>query len=215
MALILKDLAISLSGKPLIRPFSLEIADGEIVTLMGPSGCGKSSVLGFIAGDIEQPLVGSGSVILNSRSLDREMPERRGIGRLFQDDLLFPHMTVGENILFGMPRGDRESRLAAMRGALIASGLEGLENRPPFRLSGGQRARVALLRALMAKPDAMLLDEPFNKLDTALRDAIRSFVFGEIAERGIPCLLVTHDRADVPAGGRVLIIGEEGRVSHA
>ena len=120
------------------------------------------------------------------------------MGRLFQDDLLFPHMTVGENILFSMPRGNREKRLAAMRAALIAGGLEGLEGRPPFRLSGGQRARVALLRALMAKPDAMLLDEPFNKLDAALRDTIRNFVFGEIAERGIPCLLVTHDRADVP-----------------
>jgi len=92
-------------------------------------------------------------------------PERRRIGRLFQDDLLFPHLTVAENLAFGMPRGPRYERLRKIEAALAESGLEGLGGRPPHTLSGGQRARVALMRALLAEPRAMLLDEPFNKLD--------------------------------------------------
>jgi putative thiamine transport system ATP-binding protein len=214
MTMHLKSLGLSLSAVKLLAPFNLEIEDGEIVTLMGPSGCGKSSLLAYIAGDLEPPLAGFGAVELNGRDLSRMRPELRRVGRLFQDDLLFPHLTVGENILFGMRRGPHAERIGMMKRALQRAELEGFENRSPLSLSGGQRTRVSLVRALMAKPDCMLLDEPFNKLDQELRAAMRTYIFGHIAARGIPCLLVTHDIEDAPLGGRVFRIGRDGELMH-
>ena len=212
MTLNLKDLALQLHGEMLIEPFSLEIGSGEIVTLMGPSGSGKSSLLSLIAGNLSQPLTGSGAIVLNKRSLKSVRPEKRLIGRLFQDDLLFPHMTVGENLLFGIPRGKSLERQETMKTALKGAELDGFENRAPDTLSGGQRSRVALIRSLLAKPDAMLLDEPFSKLDQNLRTAIREYTFTNIRARKIPALIVTHDRADIPKRGRVLEISPNGRV---
>jgi putative thiamine transport system ATP-binding protein len=214
MALRLESVSISLGGHPLIAPFSLAVTPGETVTLMGASGSGKSTFLSFIAGDLESPFTASGSVSLDGTTLDGLPPEKRRIGRLFQDDLLFPHLTVAENLLFGMPRGPRPERLAKVEAALAEAELSGFGDRPPHTLSGGQRARVALMRALVAEPHAMLLDEPFNKLDTELRQTMRSFVFEHIAARRIPCLMVTHDLADVPAGGRLLLL-KDGAVTHA
>jgi putative thiamine transport system ATP-binding protein len=214
MALRLTSACILLGGKELIRPFSLDIAAGETLTLMGASGAGKSTLLSFIAGDLDLPFTATGSVSLEGEALDALPPERRRIGRLFQDDLLFPHLTVGENLLFGMPRGPRAERLAKVDAALAEAGLDGFGDRPPHTLSGGQRARVALMRALAAKPRAMLLDEPFNKLDAELRQAMRDFVFRHIAMRRIPCLMVTHDVADVPQGGRVMLL-RNGEVTDA
>ncbi|MFM8747813.1 MAG: ATP-binding cassette domain-containing protein [Aestuariivirga sp.] len=214
MALTLEQVTVSLRQRPLIKPFSVTIGAGEIVTLMGPSGSGKSTLLSFIAGDLEAPFEASGAVSLGGRELTDIAPARRRIGRLFQDDLLFPHMTVAENLLFGMPRGEPKARQSAMEAALDEAGLAGFAERPPHTLSGGQRARVALLRSLLANPGAMLLDEPFNKLDADLRAAMRNFVFNHIAERGIPCLLVTHDVADVAAGGRLLLL-DNGEIRDA
>ncbi|MCB1377386.1 MAG: ATP-binding cassette domain-containing protein [Alphaproteobacteria bacterium] len=214
MALILKDVSIAIADRQLIRPFSLGIAPGEILTLMGPSGSGKSSLLSLIAGDLEAPFSPSGEIWLGGRNLTKLAPEVRGIGRLFQDDLLFPHMTVGENLLFGMPRGAAAGRQQAMREALRRVDLEGFADRPPHTLSGGQRSRVALMRALLANPRAMLLDEPFNKLDQDLRDAMRHLVFNHLRERAIPCLLVSHDRADAPAGARILTLSQQGDIQN-
>ena len=214
MALTLTGVSIALGEELLIRPFSLAIAAGETVTLMGASGTGKSTLLSFIAGDLEAPFTGLGGVALEGHDLAGVPPERRRIGRLFQDDLLFPHLTVAENLLFGMPRGTREDRARKVEAALAEAELPGFGERPPHTLSGGQRARVALMRALVAEPRAMLLDEPFNKLDAELRQAMRDFVFSHIAERRIPCLMVTHDLADVPEKGRVLMI-KHGEVTHA
>ena len=204
MALVLEDVSLSLNGAALIRPFSLNVMTGEVVTVMGPSGSGKSALLSLIGGDLTSPFTSSGNVSLDGVDISLHKPEQRRIGRLFQDDLLFPHLSVGENLLFGTPRGDQIKRLAAMEAALATAGLAGFSQRPPHTLSGGQRARVALMRALVAEPRAMLLDEPFNKLDAELRQTIRVFVFGHLKSRGIPCLMVTHDRADAPAGGRIL-----------
>ena len=212
MTLILRRLMISLPSGPLIRPFDVEIGDGEIVTLMGPSGSGKSSLLALIAGDLEPPLAGRGTIISGADDISGLPPERRRIGRLFQDDLLFPHLTAAENLLFGMPRGDWKQRLAAIRDALASAGLEGFEARPPHTLSGGQRARVSVLRSLLAGPRAMLLDEPFNKLDAALRRDFRTFVFDHLTARGTPTLLVTHDRGDARDLGRILTIAPDGEV---
>ena len=214
MALKLETVSISLAGRPLVAPFSLAVAPGEIVTLMGASGSGKSTLLSFIAGDLEAPFTASGSVSLDGAPLDGLPPEKRRIGRLFQDDLLFPHLTVAENLLFGLARGPRAERLAKVEAALAEAELAGFGDRPPHTLSGGQRARVALMRALVAEPHAMLLDEPFNKLDAELRQTMRSFVFEHIAARRIPCLMVTHDLADVPANGRLLLL-KDGTVTHA
>jgi putative thiamine transport system ATP-binding protein len=212
VTLNLENVGIGIGEATLIAPFTLSVAAGEIVTLMGPSGCGKSSLLAYVAGDLATPLRGSGDVRLNGVDLETLPPERRRVGRLFQDDLLFPHLTVGENILFGLPRGDRAARNEMMSLALQRADLAGFVNREPHTLSGGQRARVSLMRALMAKPDCMLLDEPFNKMDKDLRTAMRGYVFNHLKARGIPCLLVTHDIEDAPAGGAVYRIGRAGEL---
>jgi putative thiamine transport system ATP-binding protein len=123
-------------------------------------------------------------------------------------------MTVGENLLFACPALAKSERIAMMQVALHRAGLEGFEDRPPHTLSGGQRQRVALMRALLAKPRSILLDEPFSKLDKTLRQQMREYVYGHIHSRGIPALLVTHDRDDVPAAGRVLEILESGDLRH-
>lgn len=214
MTLRLNEVALFLNGAPLLKSFSLEVAAGEIVSIMGPSGSGKSALLSFIGGDLPPAITATGSVWLNGADLAAAPPERRGIARLFQDDLLFPHMTVAENLLFAVPRATQAERQSRVKDALQQADLAGFENRPPHTLSGGQRARVALLRALLSRPAAILLDEPFGKLDQTLREAMRAFTFGHIRTRNIPALLVTHDREDVPAGGRVLHILPGGDIRH-
>jgi putative thiamine transport system ATP-binding protein len=215
MSLELHGTAIRHLTEDLIRPFSVEVAAGEIVTLMGPSGSGKSSLLAYLAGDLPKPLEGRGVVMLNGQDVLKLRPEARRIGRLFQDDMLFPHLTVLQNVLFGMPRGSCTSRVEKARSALSLAGLAGFEDRLPQTLSGGQRARVALLRALAAEPQALLLDEPFAKLDAELRENIRSYVFASIADAGIPAILVTHDIADAPEDGRIFRISAKGEVERA
>ena len=206
MSLVLKDISVYLGDKRIFEPLSLTIAPGEIVTVMGASGSGKTSLLSAVAGDLPEPLYSVGKVILNARDIIHVAPENRRIGRLFQDDLLFPHLTVGENLLFGMARGPKLERQATMTSALQSLELEGYENRAPHTLSGGQRSRVALMRALLAKPDAMLLDEPFSKLDKALRTTMRDFTYNHLREQNIPTLLVTHDPEDVPQGGKIIYV---------
>ena len=210
MTLLLEHISLTIGDVLLIKSFTISIEAGEIVTLMGPSGCGKSSLLAYIAGDLTAPMHGVGQVTLDGVDLMDLPPERRRVGRLFQDDLLFPHLTVAENLLFGIARGNPAERQGLVSDALASAQLEGLENRAPQTLSNGQKARVALFRALMAKPQAMLLDEPFSKLDAELRQSIRNYVFAHLRERNIPTLLVTHDREDAPAGGRIFRISNKG-----
>ena len=209
----LNNLSLDLKDKRLIAPFSLLVAPGEIVTLMGSSGSGKSSLLSFIGGDLAEEFTGTGDIILNGTHLGNVAPEKRRIGRLFQDDLLFPHMSVGENLLFAISQGSRSDRLGMMRAALKRAELEGFENRGPHTLSGGQRSRISLMRTLLAKPAAILLDEPFSRLDQELRGSIRDYTFAHIQERKIPALLVTHDAADAPHQGRILRINKDGTLS--
>jgi putative thiamine transport system ATP-binding protein len=206
MSLVLENISAFIGDVRIFKSLSLTIATGEIVTVMGPSGSGKTTLLSVVAGDLPEPLYGAGVVTLNGRDLTHVRPEQRRIGRLFQDDLLFPHLTVGENLLFGVERGPKAERIAMMKTALQRLELEGFENRAPHTLSGGQRSRVALMRALLAKPDAMLLDEPFNKLDKDLSATIRDYTYTHLQARGIPTLLVTHDAEDVPQGGRVIYV---------
>jgi putative thiamine transport system ATP-binding protein len=164
---------------------------------MGESGSGKSSLLAAVCGTLDAALRFDGEVHLNGLRIDPLPTQARRVGILFQDDLLFPHMTVRENLLFALPRGD-----ATQREALAAQALQDVEmgdylHTDPATLSGGQRARVALARALLAQPRALLLDEPFSRLDAALRVRMRALVFGMVRARGIPALLVTHDAEDI------------------
>jgi putative thiamine transport system ATP-binding protein len=214
MSLQLKNVSLVLNGKQLIAPFSLDIADGEVMTLMGRSGSGKSSLLSYIAGDLGSPFSADGDVVLSGKALNNIPPQNRNIGRLFQDDLLFPHMTVGENLLFATPRGARVEREAMMQTALTRAELEGFADRAPHTLSGGQRSRVSLMRSLLAKPQAMLLDEPFNKLDRELRGTIRDYTFAHLKTRNVPTLLVTHDINDAPDGGHIFEITKTGEIKH-
>jgi putative thiamine transport system ATP-binding protein len=201
----------------LVSGLRLDVPPGAILTLMGPSGCGKSSVLGSIAGTLAsvseglQPLQLQGSVQLNGRELAHLHTHQRGVGLVFQDALLFPHMTVAENLLFAVPASSTNGislttaqRQARVQQALQEAELSGMGNRDPSTLSGGQRARVALMRALLAEPQALLLDEPFSKLDAALRAQLRPWVFAHVRERRIPVVLVTHDEQDVADPQRVL-----------
>jgi len=195
----------------LVSGLRLAVPPGEILTLMGPSGCGKSSVLAAIAGTLASvsegllPLQLQGSVQLNGRELTHLPTHQRGVGLVFQDALLFPHMTVAENLLFAVPsNGSTAQCQARVQQALQEAELNGMGNRDPSTLSGGQRARVALMRALLAEPQALLLDEPFSKLDAALRAQLRPWVFAHVRERRIPVVLVTHDEQDVADPQRVL-----------
>ncbi|MFO1397689.1 MAG: ATP-binding cassette domain-containing protein [Burkholderiales bacterium] len=205
--LSLDDVRIALAGRDLVGPLSLTVAPGECVTVMGPSGAGKSTLLAFVAGTLAPAFSATGRVQLGARDVTHAPPQARRTGILFQDDLLFPHLTVGGNLAFALPAAirDRDERRARIAAALAEADLAGYEARDPATLSGGQRARVALMRTLLAQPEALLLDEPFGKLDAALRDGMRRFVLDHAHERGLPVLLVTHDPSDAQAaGGRVL-----------
>jgi len=202
----LRDVTIRQGGEPLFAPLTCRIAPGRPLTVMGPSGAGKSSLLAWLTGMLPPGLSGEGEAVLDGVSLLGLPAHRRRLGILFQDDLLFPHMTVGENLAFGLPangRSDRASRRDRIEQALARVELAGFADRDPLTLSGGERARVALLRVLLSEPKALLLDEPFSKLDMTLRDRFRSLVFQSAAH--LPVLLVSHDTQDsVAAGGDVL-----------
>lgn len=195
-------LTLFLDGAPLLTLPPLRVAPGEVLTLMGPSGCGKSSLLAALAGVLPPggPIRLTGDILLGAHRLTPLPPQERGVGILFQDDLLFAHLTVAENLMFGMPAHLKgmAARQARAREALAEVGLEAQADKLPGALSGGQKARVSLLRALLAEPRALLLDEPFSRLDKPLRAAFRTLVFERLRTQAIPALLVTHDEEDAP-----------------
>jgi putative thiamine transport system ATP-binding protein len=200
-ALVLERLRIGLAGTTLVD-LDVTVPPGEVLTVMGPSGSGKSTLLAALAGLLDPVFALEGRVLLGGDDVTRWPPERRRIGVLFQDPLLFPHLSVAGNLLFGVPAGvGREARRRRVEAALVDAGLAGFGPRDPATLSGGQQARVALLRVLLSEPRALLLDEPFAKLDAALKDDIRHFVFARVRARGLATILVTHDPADAEAGG--------------
>jgi len=181
----------------LVENRQIDIADGTVHTLMGASGSGKSSLLAAVCGTLIEPLSFEGEINLHGLRIDMLPTQARRIGMLFQEDLLFPHMTVRENLLFAVPKGPSAQRESAVRQMLTDLELAAYLNADPASLSGGQRARASLGRALLAQPQALLLDEPFSKLDAQLRDRMRKLVFDMVRTRNIPALLVTHDVADV------------------
>ena len=206
----IKNLTLSRGATALFTKLSLDISLGEIVTIKGVSGSGKSTLLNWMVGDLDPAFLATGELWLNERRCDTLPIEARRIGILFQDDLLFGHLSVGQNLAFALPARvtGTKARRELVSQTLVDMGLEGFHDRDPASLSGGQRARVSLMRTLLGEPQALLLDEPFAKLDTVLRQQFRSFVYTQIARQRIPTLLVTHDPADVPEGGRVIEIDQ-------
>ena len=203
----LRDVAILHRGRRLFAPLSCRVEAGRPVAIMGPSGAGKSSLLAWLTGVLPAGLAGEGDVLLDGVSLLDLPAHRRRLGILFQDDLLFPHMSVGENLGFGLPpkvaSGPNQARRQRIEQALAEVELAGFAGRDPATLSGGERARVALLRVLLSEPRALLLDEPFSKLDVTLRDRFRSLVFQSATH--LPVLLVSHDSQDSMAAGGVVL----------
>lgn len=197
----------NLTLAPLFHEVNFSVGRGEIVTLMGPSGSGKSTLFSWMVGALSSDFTARGELWLDERRCDSLPVEKRGIGILFQDALLFDAFSVGQNLMLALPaRLKGQARFAAVKQALDSAGLGNHYSSDPATLSGGERARVSLLRALLAEPQALLLDEPFSRLDNALRVAFRAWVFEAIRARNIPAVLVTHDEEDIPPGGAVIEI---------
>ena len=193
----LQDLTIRQGDTDLVA-LDRRVAPGEVLTVMGASGSGKSTLLAALIGTLPRSFAMTGRIVLNGRDVTALPTRARRIGILFQDDVLFPHLSVAGNLGFGLPARTPD-RAAKIDAGLAEMGLAGFAPRDPATLSGGQRARVARLRALLAGPEALLLDEPFSSLDTALRAQIRSLVFDHARARGLPLVLVTHDAEDARA----------------
>ena len=205
--LFLRNVEISNGAQPLLT-LSHDIAPGEVLTIMGPSGVGKSTLLAYITGTLSPDFTASGNILLDGHDITNAPAHKRHVGILFQDDLLFPHLSVGANLAFGLaPGGTGVQRRKKIAEALAEVDLAGFEDRDPATLSGGQKARVALMRMLLSEPCALLLDEPFSRLDTALRAQVRDLVFARAKARSLPVLMVTHDAEDArAAGGKIITL---------
>ncbi|KGK78972.1 ABC transporter ATP-binding protein [Thalassobacter stenotrophicus] len=183
---------------------SADVAPGAVLSIMGPSGVGKSTLLAWLTGTLPAGFQATGRAELAGRDITNLAPEARRLGILFQDHLLFPHLSVGANLAFGLAAGVSKRRDVVDQ-ALVEIDLAGYADRDPATLSGGQRARVALMRMLLSEPEALLLDEPFSRLDAALRDQMRDLVFSRARAKQLPVIMVTHDAQDAEAaGGEVL-----------
>ncbi len=208
MSLVVDHLSVRFrEAPPLFPALSLRVEAGTVATLMGPSGVGKSTLLDAIGGHLAHGFTVSGRVSLNGTDILDLPAEKRHIGILFQDALLFPHLSVGDNLAFGLSQKVRgwAARAEAVARALEQAGLARFADRDPATLSGGQKARAALMRTLLSEPAALLLDEPFAKLDAARRDEVRRFTFDHIRARNIPAIMVTHDPGDADAAGGQVI----------
>ena len=209
------DVKKSFAGVTVLDDFSLEVGEGELVTLLGPSGCGKSTALRLLAGFLEPD---AGRIAIDGIDVRSVPPHRRDLGIVFQDYALFPDRSVFANVAYGLRArglsgGEMRQRVAAI---LRRVGLESLADRRPAHISGGQRQRVALARALVVDPRALLLDEPLSALDAAVRAAMRAFLKEIQQSFGKTTLLVTHDQEEalslsdriaVMTGGRIIEVG--------
>jgi len=210
-AISVRGLRAGYGGPEVLRGVDLDVAPGTVVALLGPSGCGKTTLLRAIAG-LERPL--AGEIRIGDRLVSgpgtHVAPEDRRIGMVFQDWALFPHLSVAANVGYGLPRAERKGPRVAQ--ALAMVGLEGLGDRAPGTLSGGQQQRVALARAVAPHPSALLLDEPFSNLDTALRVEVRAEVHQLLVDLGITTVFVTHDQEEAFVLGDHVAVMHEGAI---
>ncbi|MBI3003015.1 MAG: ABC transporter ATP-binding protein, partial [candidate division NC10 bacterium] len=201
-------------AKTVLDDFALEVHGREFVTFLGPSGCGKSTALNLLAGLLPPS---AGEIWLDGTRIDGLPPERRGFGMVFQNYALFPHLTVFQNIAFGLelrgwPRAEIAGRVRQM---LDLVQLPGFEDRYPGQLSGGQQQRVAIARALVIQPRLLLLDEPLSNLDAKLRLEMRTEIKRLHADLGLTCIYVTHDQAEALSLSDRVVVMREGRVMQA
>ena len=195
-----------------VRDVDLSVAKGEFVSLLGPSGCGKTTTLQMIAGLVEPT---KGTITLDGRDITREKPSRRGLGIVFQSYALFPHMTVAENVAFGLEmrkvaKAERDRRVTEILGLVHLSPMAG---RYPRQLSGGQRQRVAIARALVIEPPVLLLDEPLSNLDAKLREEMQFELRRIQRSVGTTTIMVTHDQAEALSISDRVVVMEQGRMT--
>ena len=208
----LKNICKEFAGKPVVSDLSLSVAPGQVTCLLGPSGCGKSTTLRIIAG-VERQTSGElwvdGNLICGDGI--RVPPEGRSIGLMFQDFALFPHLSVAQNVAFGLTgnKSETSSRVAEL---LDRVGLEGFDTKYPHELSGGEQQRVALARALAPRPKIMLMDEPFSGLDDRLRDGIRDQTLSVLKEEGTAVLLVTHEPHEAMRMADEIALMRDGKI---
>ncbi len=198
-------------GKPVLEPIDLEIAAGELFFLLGPSGCGKSTLLRMLAGFVPPT---AGRIFFDGRDITATAPEKRNTAMVFQSYALWPHMTVRENVAFGLDTlgvkgAERDSRIAK---ALEMVQLTELSERKPPSLSGGQQQRVALARALVVNPQVLLLDEPLSNLDAKLRDSMRAEIRRICKSAGLTTIYVTHDRKEALSMADRIALLDKGRL---
>lgn len=211
MSLALKQLSKSFGPFVAVDDVNITLAEGQVLSLLGPSGCGKTTTLRMIAG-FEEP--SSGHITVKGRDVTQIAARHRGIGMVFQSYALFPHLTVAENVSFGLEmrglgRAERDGRLSR---ALAVVRMEGFADRKPRQLSGGQQQRVALARALVIEPNLLLLDEPLSALDLKLREEMRDEIHRIVRELGITTVFVTHDQGEALVLSDVVAVMNAGRV---
>ena len=209
----LNDVSKSYGPERVIEGLSLSVHEGEILTLLGPSGCGKTTTLRLIAG-LERP--NGGEVALNGAAVSSPErfvePEDRGVGVVFQEFALFPHLTAAENVGFGLESWDADAREERVQSLLDLVGLEAQGDSYPDELSGGQQQRVALARSLAPEPEVLLLDEPFSNLDVDLRVKMREEVRRILKETGVTAISVTHDQEEAMSISDRVAVMNDGRI---
>ena len=192
--LVLKNITFTFDKKekrPLIKNLSFSVKNGQILLLKGKSGLGKSTLLNIISGFCEENLIWTGKIFLNNQEINNLSIQRRKIGYVLQDYFLFPHLSVKNNLLFALKKNSN-SEYKFIKDLLENVGLIEIINKFPSELSGGQKARIACLRALISKPNALLLDEPFAGLDYKTKRVFEMFVNNQIKNLKIPCIIVSH-----------------------
>ncbi|MEQ1900735.1 MAG: ABC transporter ATP-binding protein [Devosia sp.] len=213
-ALSFSHVELALGGRKVLDRFDLDLVPGEIVCLLGESGSGKSTILRAAAGI--QPIQG-GTIRINDRIVSgpgvHVVPDRRGIGLMFQDFALFPHLTLLGNVMFGLKPLGRAAAVAQARAALKRVGLEDRENDYPHRLSGGQQQRLALARSVAPRPGILLLDEPFSSLDARMRENVRSETLAVLRETHATTIIVTHDPEEAMLLGDRVALLRGGRIA--
>ena len=213
-ALVCQGLSKTFGDTQALVDFTLSVPEGHIVALLGPSGCGKTTALRLIAGF---DAADSGSLAIAGRTVFQGNhsvpPEKRNVGMVFQEGALFPHLTVEQNIAYGLPRGNE--RKERVNRVLALVGLQDFGHRMPHQLSGGQQQRVALARALAPQPELLLLDEPFSNLDPSLREQVRRDVLEILRASNVTAIFVTHDQEEALFIGDTVAVMHNGRIEQA